>query len=200
MPVYIRRGFACLLLLALVACSSATLSGATPSTGYDQARSGDSGLDAVLDSAPQVTGGYEITRKLGIHPSAGSPAILINFVSNGPAQGGVPCISCVSGASSNDNIGLTGPSSYVPSGATWQYTLSFTDLTYKGKCTLAWAIMAGKKKIDSFSVSLKLASAGGFVLYGLNRTRPKFSGRATVTGKVTCGKDRPSLKVPIEFQ
>jgi hypothetical protein len=125
---------------------------------------------------------------------------LINFVSDGPAQGGVPCINCVGGASSSDNIGLTGPSSYVPSGATWQYTLSFTDITFKGKCKLAWAITSGKKTIDSFSATLTLTSAGGFVLYALDRNRPKYSGAATLTGKVTCGANAQTLQAPLEFQ
>jgi hypothetical protein len=125
---------------------------------------------------------------------------LINFVSDGPAQGGVPCINCVNGASSSDNIGLTGPSSYVPTGATWQYSLSFTDISYKGKCKLAWAITSGKKVIDSFSATLNLTSSGGFVLYALNRARPNYSGSATLAGKITCGSTSQMVQAPLEFQ
>ncbi len=185
MNAYIWRGFFLSLVVALAACSGAANGGSVPS---------------ALNSAPQVTGGHEIFRKLSIQPDAGAPATLMNFVSNGPAQGGVPCIACVSGASSNDTVGLTGPSSYVPSGATWQYALSFTDLSYKGKCTLAWAITAGKKTIDSFSASFKLTSAGGFVLYGVDRGRPKYSGAATLTGKYTCGNNSQSARAPLYFQ
>lgn len=123
----------------------------------------------------------------------------MNFVSNGPAQGGVPCIACVNGAQTNDNIGLTGPSSYVPKGATWEYSVSFTDISYKGKCKLAWSITSGKKIIDSFSATIKLTSAGGFVLYALNRARPSYSGLAQLTGKVTCGSSQ-ILQAPLEFQ
>ena len=98
------------------------------------------------------------------------------------------------------HIGLTGPSSYVRTGATWQYALSFTDLSYKGKCTLAWEIKAGKKTVDSFSASFKLTSDGGFVLYAVDRARPKYSGPATLTGKYTCGKNSQSAQAPLYFQ
>lgn len=197
---FTRRGFFLPLVVALAGCSAAGTTGATPSAGYGQSLPAKTSLEAVLDSAPEVAGGHAIIRNLPIRPNAGSPAILINFVANGPAQGGVPCISCVSGAQTNDNIGMTGPSSYVPSGATWQYELSYTDISYKGKCTLAWAITSGKKTIDSFSKTLKLTSDGGFVLYGIDRDRPNFSGAATLTGRVTCGSAKPSLQVPLEFE
>ncbi len=200
MFVFTRRSLFFLCAIALAACSSPFQGGATPSVDTSQAVATGSTPDMVLDSAPEVTGGREVVQKLSIHPNAKSPAILINFVANGPAQGGVPCISCVNGASSNDNIGMTGPSSYVYSGSVWQYALSFTDISYKGKCKLAWAIRAGRKTVDSFSATLNLSTAGGFILYALNRNRPKFSGLATLTGKVTCGKNTPSLQVPLEFQ
>lgn len=173
------------LALSLVACS-ATGTGATPT--------------AALHDATAGMGGHMLFQKLSIHPDAKSPATLINFVSDGPAQGGVPCIDCVSGASSSDNIGMTGPSSYVPSGSVWQYTLSFTDISYKGKCKLDWKITSGAKVIDSFSATVNLASAGGYVLYGLNRGRPKYSGPATLTGKYTCGTQTQSAQAPLEFQ
>ncbi len=188
MSVYTRNSLFLSLIVMLAACSGG---GGRPATPVS---------DASLGSAPDVAGGHGVFHPMSIHPNANSPAILINFVSNGPAQGGVPCINCVSGAQSSDNIGLTGPSSYVPSGANWQYSLSFTDLTYKGKCKLAWTIASGKKTIDSFSATLNLTTSGGFVLYALNRSRPKYSGAATLTGKVTCGKENPSLQVPLEFQ
>jgi hypothetical protein len=95
---------------------------------------------------------------------------------------------------------MAGPSSYVFSGSRWQYALSFTNISYKGKCKLAWAITAGKRTIDSFAATLNLATSGGFVLYALNRSRPKYSGAATLTGKVSCGKNTPSLQTPLEFQ
>ena len=199
MLVYARRGLLLAVAAALVACSGNGAGSTSPALSTGAAvTTGDTA--AAIDSAPEVAGGREVTQKLSFRPNANSPSILINFVSDGPAQGGVPCINCVNGASSNDNIGLTGPSSYVPSGATWQYTLSFTDITYKGKCKLAWAITAGKKTIDSFSATLTLTSAGGYVLYALNRNRPKYSGAATLTGKVTCGANAQMLQAPLEFQ
>lgn len=200
MSVYTRRGLLFLLVTTLVACSGIGQGGTTPPLAYNQPATAQSTLDAALDSAPLAAGGREVIQKLTIHPQAGLPAILMNFVSNGPAQGGVPCITCVSGASSSDNVGLTGPSSYVRTGAEWQYALSYTDISYKGSCKLAWAITSGKKTIDSFSATLKLKSAGGFVLYAINRTRPKYSGPATLTGKVTCGKNVQSTQAPLQFE
>jgi hypothetical protein len=186
MLVFARRALLLSFVAALSACSGL---GTTPSAS-----------SARTDPAT-VAGGHLVWRPLSIHPNAGSPAILINFVANGPAQNGVPCIACVNGAQSNDNIGMTGPSSYVPTGAEWQYALSFTDISYTGKCKLAWTIVSsGKKTLDSFTASFNLTSAGGFALYALDRGRPKYSGAATLTGKVTCGTSSPSLKVPLEFQ
>lgn len=211
MLVYARRVLLFSLVAALVGCSGTGSDSTSPALSEsgaavnatnarsNQTLSAQTALAAV-DSAPEVAAGREVTRKLSFRPSAASPALLINFVSDGPAQSGVPCINCVSGASSPDNIGLTGPSSYIPSGATWQYSLSFTDISYKGKCKLAWAITSGKTTIDSFSVTLKLTSDGGFVLYALNRGRPKYSGSATLTGKYTCGSNSQMLQAPLEFQ
>lgn len=155
---------------------------------------------SVAAAGADVSGGRVVFQKVRMQPAAGAPALIMNFVSDGPAQGGVPCINCVSGASTSDNIGLTGPSSYVLSGDFWQYAISFTDVSYKGKCKVSWAITAGKKTIDSFSASFNLTSTGGFVIYALNRARPKYSGAATVTGKYLCAKNSASASAPLYFQ
>lgn len=185
MPIYTRRSIFLSLVLGLAACGGAA-QGPTPAVG--------------TDSASQVAGGRVVFQKMQVAPAAGAPALLMNFVADGPAQGGVPCIGCVSGATTNDNIGMTGPSSYVPSGAGWQYAISFTDVSYKGKCKVSWTIVSGKKTIDTFSASFNLTSAGGFVLYALNRSRPKYSGPATLTGKYACGSNSASAKAPLYFQ
>lgn len=200
MLLFTRGALFLLLAGALAACSAPGQGAATPLAGDDQARFAQSSLETILDSAPEAPGGRLVMHKLSIRPNAGSPPILINFVANGPAQGGVPCINCVDGASSSDNIGMTGPSSFVFTNYVWQYALSFTDISYEGKCKLAWAITNGKKTIDSFSATLTLTSKGGFVLYAVNRNRPKYSGPATLTGKATCGKTSQSQQAPLEFQ
>ncbi len=125
---------------------------------------------------------------------------MMNFVASGPNQGGVPCIDCVYGASSSDNIGLTGPSSYVLSNTYWQYEISFTDVSYKGKCKLSWTITSSRKTIDSFSASLNPTSSGGFVIYAVARSRPSYSGPATLTGKYDCGKNSASTQEPLYFE
>jgi len=184
----------------LGACSAASGGGTVPSSVVAQSASAGRGIDAILDSAPEVQGGRLLTHNIAMRPAANAPAFLINFVTDGPNQGGVPCINCVNGASTSYNVGLTGPTSYIPTNFVWQYELSFTDITYKGSCKLAWAITAAKKTVDSFSKTLKIPSSGGFVLYAVARPRPKYSGPATLTGKVTCGKDTQSLQVPLQFE
>lgn len=198
--MFARRLLFTAALVGLASCSGVSGGNpAPPAAGLLRTSDGAS-VDAILDSAPQVSGGREVFRKLSIRPRVGAPPILINFVANGPNQGGVPCINCVNGASSSDNVGMTGPSSYVLSNFTWQYALSFTDLSYKGKCKLAWAIASGKQTIDSFSASIDITSFPGFVLYAVARPRPKYSGAATLTGKITCGKSVQSLQVPLQFE
>ncbi|HEY6326232.1 MAG TPA: hypothetical protein VIW73_06950 [Candidatus Cybelea sp.] len=188
MPVITRTVLFVAFAAALAACAASNPGGTTPSTGSQP-----------MLSSP-ADGGHEVFRPLAIHPNAGARAFLMNFVANGPNQGGVPCINCVKGASTSDNIGMTGPSSYVLSGRYWQYTISYTDISYVGDCKLAWDIASGKKTIDKFSKTIHLTSAGGFVLYAIARPRPKYSGSATLTGTVTCGKDTQSASAPLEFQ
>ncbi len=215
MLIYIRR---CFLLsavaLLLSACSGGLGGASTPSGSSAQSASGATSLGsddvalststalAALDSAPLVAGPSRgVTRWFPIHPDAKGPAFLIDFVEAGGAQGGVPCISCVNGASTQGNIGLTLPVNYVAKGAEWQYTLSFSVLKLDTKCKLAWAIADGKKVIDSFAVTLKIKGNGGIVLYGLNRTRPTYSGPAELTGKVTCGKaGSQTTQAPMYFE
>ncbi|HEY1866699.1 MAG TPA: hypothetical protein VGG70_00290 [Candidatus Cybelea sp.] len=196
---FYSRGFLILsLALGLAACGGAAQD-PTPAIGAAESGTQPS-IDAILESAPAVSGGHEVFRKMRARPDAGAPALLMNFVANGPAQGGVPCFDCVNGASTGDNVGLTGPSNYVLSGDYWQYAISFTDVTYKGKCKVSWAITSEKKTIDSFSASFNITTAGGFVVYALNRARPKYSGPATLTGKYVCGKYSDSTKAPLYFQ
>lgn len=173
--------------LAFSACSAAGGGNATPA-----------GISAQ-SAAPDLTSHF-VFHPLAIHPNAGTPAVLMNFVADGPNQGGVPCINCVNGASTGDNVGMTGPSSYVPTNFVWQYAISFTDISYKGKCKVTWTIAAGKKTIDTFGATLTLQSAGGFVLYAVARNRPKYSGPAVLTGKYVCGKNSGSAQAPLQFE
>ncbi|HLY01657.1 MAG TPA: hypothetical protein VKR56_04085 [Candidatus Cybelea sp.] len=189
MLIYTRRSLFFLLAFGLVACASAGQTGSTPFA---------SAVNRVHSLS--AASGVLVFQKASIRPEAGAPALMMNFVANGPNQGGVPCIDCVSGASSGDNVGLTGPSSYVLSNTYWQYEISFTDISYKGKCKVSWTIKSGKKMIDSFSASFNLASSGGFVLYAISRSRPNYSGPATLAGKYLCGKNSGSSQEPLYFE
>lgn len=175
------------LALGLAACSTGVGGTSTP--------------PGAQDAASVDGGGRVIFRKLDVRPDAKSPGILMNFVSDGPPEGGVPCIGCVYGATSADNIGLPGPYSDIPSNTSyWQYDIAFSDITFTGKCTLNWTIAAGKKTLTHYATTLNITSDGGFVLYGENLSRPKYSGAATYTGKAVCGKNSGSLQVPVYFQ
>ncbi len=194
-----RRSIFLLAAVAVAACGGVNGAATTPSVSRAMSPSQPT-IDSILDSAPEVAGGRVATHAIAVPARKKLPGILINFVANGPAQGGVPCAGCVNGASSGDTLGLTGPSSYVLTGTYWQYTLSFSDLTYVGKCKIAWGITAGTKILDKFSTSYAISKAGGWYIFDFNRARPKYSGPALLTGKVTCGKQSPSLQVPLEFQ
>lgn len=202
----LRKAMLVPLVVAFAACSNTAGNSAVPAAAGNSDADTPQTLSAVLDSAPAVAGGRLIVGKLAFPPNvrkdAGAPATLINFVADGPNQKGVPCINCVNGAATHDNVGMTGPYSYVPSNYYWQYELSFTDISYAGKCKLAWAITAGKNTIDSFSktISLKASGEGGFVLFAISRAPEKYSGAATLTGKYTCGKESASLQAPLQFQ
>ena len=188
MSIYTHRVIFVSLALMLAGCGS---TGQTPSTSA-------AGTQAA---AVPSNSGQRVFKKMNVRPDAGTPATIMNFISNGPNQGGVPCINCVEGASSADNVGLTGPSSYVVSNTYWQYDISFSDISYKGKCKVSWVIASpAKKTIDSFSASFTLTSAGGFVLYAIPRLHPSYSGPANVTGKYTCGKNTGSTQEPIYFE
>lgn len=189
MSIYTRRGLFLSLALSLAACAGANQTGTTPVAGAAQPGGAQSPANGVL-----------VFHKAPIRPDAGAPALIMNYVANGPNQGGVPCIDCVNGASTGDNVGMTGPSSYVFANTGWQYEISFTDVSYKGKCKVSWTIVGGKKTIDSFSSSFNLTTAGGFVLYAVARNRPKYSGPATLTGKYACGKNSASTQEPLYFQ
>ncbi len=189
MLIYTRRCLFFVLAFGLVACAGAGRTNTTPFAGAAQTGEGRPATNGVL-----------VFQKASIRPEAGAPALMMNFVANGPNQAGVPCIDCVNGASSGDNVGLTGPSSYVLSNYYWLYEISFTDVSYKGKCKVSWTITSGRKTIDSFSASFKLTTAGGFVLYAKSRSRPNYSGPATLTGKYECGNNSGSTQEPLYFE
>jgi hypothetical protein len=198
------------LVLLLAACSGGSVAtpaqpivgDASSATAAEGATLSTKTALAALDSAPDAGAPSRAVfgHMAAIHSDAKTPSFIINWVSAGAAVGGVPCISCVSGASNGDSIGLPGPSSYVPTGSTWQYDMSFTDISFTGNCKLAWSIAAGSKVLDAFSQKTKVEQAGGFVLYGFNRKRPSYSGSAVLAGKVTCGAGSQTTQAALYFQ
>ncbi len=189
MRLFSRFGVLALPLFALGACY-----GSAPSSGSQAVP-----VAAPVDGASFAAPSRVLFRPLAFTPHA-AQAILLDFVATGPAQGGVPCTGCVEGVSNGDSVGLTGPSNLVPKHGVWQYVLAFTDVSYKGSCTLTWTIAGGAKTIDTFSARVKIPQAGGWYLYGTNRNPETYSGPATLTGKVACGSHKQSTTAPMAFQ
>jgi hypothetical protein len=155
----------------------------------------------IIDSAPMATTGVSVRAfpvPVAESQAAKATAFFANFVASGIAQSGVPCFNCVSGVPSA--LGLPDPFNYVPSNTVMQYNVAWTNLTYKGTCTVSIAITSGKKVIDSASFNVTgINGAGGYDI-GLNRPRPTYSGPAIITGKVKCGTPSSSVKANLIFQ
>jgi hypothetical protein len=174
---------------------------APPLTGQSTAAASQT-MDAILDSAPDVTlhmvrGGS--TTMPEAPNAAKAPSFLLNFVGAGAPLSGVPCFSCVNGAEAG-TLGISVPDNYVPSSiSAWVYFMSFTSVTFTGKCTLAWAITSGKRVIDKFKGTATVGSTGPY-FYAAARNRKKHSGSAVLTGKLTCGKKAQTTTAPVLFQ
>jgi hypothetical protein len=119
---------------------------------------------------------------------------------SGPAIGKFPCFGCIRGVKSQDDVGLPVPNNCVPSGDLWEYFVSWTNVTFTGNCKLSWTIAAAKKVLENFSYEAKDLSGGPY-LYGFDRSRPSYSGPATLTAGVDCsGAGKQSTSAPLIFQ
>jgi hypothetical protein len=159
--------------------------------------------DRALATAPLVSiSARPLYAPVNVSPNA-TLSLIANYVAAGPAQGGVPCFSCVNGAQTSFNIGLTGPYNYVVLNTVWQYTTAMTDISLPNpsQCKFAWAITSGAKKIDSFSAKIGITAPGGYA-YGMNRNppNPAFHGLALLTAKVTCGTASDKVTTKLVFQ
>lgn len=159
--------------------------------------------ERALATAPLVSNPFRVFYlPVNARPDV-AVSLITNYVAAGPAQGGVPCFSCVNGAQTSFNIGLTGPFNFVTSNTVWQYTTAMTDISVRNpsKCTFAWAITAGAKKIDSFSVKIGITTPGSYA-FGVNRNPPSpaFHGLALLTAKVTCGTSSDKVTTKLFFQ
>jgi hypothetical protein len=154
-----------------------------------------------MDFAPLATSGVTVRAfPMSVQPSqaAKAAAFFTNFVASGIAQSGLPCFNCVGGVPSA--LGIPDPYNYVASNTIMQYNVAWTNLTYKGSCTVSIAITSGKKVIDSASFNVPgINSAGGYDI-GLNRPRPTYSGPAMIAGKVKCGVPTSIVHAVLMFQ
>ncbi len=204
--------FPIFIAVLMSACSGGAVSSPAQPVVQDDASNASASDDAALstktalaalDSAPDAGApSRAIERRIAttIRPNAKEPAFLINFVYAGAPIPNLPCFGCIPGISSGDDIGLPGTNNLVPSNSDWQYGLTFSDLTFVGNCKMSWSIAAGKKVLDSFSTKAEVAGGGGFYLYGLNRSRPKYSGTAVLMARVACGKGAQTTQTSLYFQ
>lgn len=159
--------------------------------------------ERALATAPLVSNSFRVFyAPVNARPDV-ALSLITNYVAAGPAQGGVPCFSCVNGAQTTFNIGMTGPYNFVTLNTVWQYLTAMTDINLPNpsKCTFAWAITAGTKKIDSFSIKIGVTGHGTYA-YALNRNPPSpaFHGLALLTAKVTCGIASDKVTTKLDFQ
>lgn len=178
-----------LLLFVLVAagCGGATTSPTVSGPARVQPASGEGAtIQNALDSAPNDPAWTSSAQHVPVAPNAKAPAILMNFVATGYPYKGLPCFTCVKGVQTKDNIGLPGPYNDVTHGDRWLYTVSYTDVSFKGNCSLAVAITAKNKTIDTFATTAKNNKPEFYYLYWDSRKFPKYSGPATVTASLSC--------------
>jgi hypothetical protein len=162
-------------------------------------------IDDVLNSAPLVSGPVRVVkgaaRAIPATAATRSLKFLLNFVATGPDISGVPCLGCVNGTE-GDTFGMSIPDNYVPTGASWDYIMSFTSITYAGTCKLSWAITSGKKVVDKFAFNEKISTPGSPYVYAIARSRPSYSGSAMLTGQLSChgGGKAQETTAPMIFQ
>ena len=185
---------------ALIAAAALPLGASAASFSWDDV-SRQTALNA-LDTAPLVQVEPTIAvMRTGMRPDVSTTYYLINFVTVGPSQSGTPCFNCVKGAGSTFNYGITGAYNYIQSSEQAQYSISFTDLSNTANCTLSMAITNGATTIDKFSYVLKAPASMSSYIVGFNRTRPKYSGLAVLTGKIDCAaKGAQTTTAQLSFQ
>jgi hypothetical protein len=190
-------------LVAICGCMSSPVgTPAVPSmaAGQSAEQASSQSIDAILDSAPQIT--PHVVKGPGwVAPataSAKSSTFLLNFVAASVPINGLPCFNCVNGTEAG-TLGMPIPGNYVTANSEWVYYISYTSISFKGKCKLAWAITSGKKVIDKFGAHVPIGSFGVYFYY-YARTHPKYSGPATLTGKATCGGKSQTATAPLVFQ
>ncbi|MBD5653549.1 MAG: hypothetical protein IAI50_00010 [Candidatus Eremiobacteraeota bacterium] len=156
---------------------------------------------AAMASSPVATGGVKIRAVVlpAVRLPAGSPSFFTNTILSGAAVDGVPCFNCVNGAPATA-LGVPAPFNYIPSGTVQQYNVSWTDLTFKGKCTVYITIASGKTVIQSQNYPVSGITAPGAYDLGFNFAAVTYSGPAMATGKVTCGKTSSSVTARLIFE
>jgi hypothetical protein len=192
------------LVVGLAGCGALTTApsvlGSAPSA--QAAASGeDAMIQAALDSAPNDSGWAFAVAPLPVAPKVKSPQVLMNFIATGYPEKGLPCFTCVKKVHTKDDVGLPGPYNYVFDGDAWTYTVSYTDISFKGNCKLAVAITSKAKTIDKFATSANHNKPGFYYLYWDTRNFPAYSGSATVTAALTCphaGTQKTSAAIVFE--
>jgi len=129
----------------------------------------------------------------------GAPPFIVNFVSAGWSQTGVPCINCVVGGAT-PNLGLPMPYNAVGSGITMTYLLSLSINSASGTCTAAVTVAAGKTKLYAASEKISGLSGGpGTIELWFSQAPITYTGVAMVAGKLTCNGQTGVVRAPLLF-
>ncbi len=185
------------------ACGGSTTSPAVPGAGaarLQPASSEDITIQNALDSASNNPNWSSSSKQFAVAPNAKGPKFLMNFIATGFPYKGLPCFRCVK-VKTTDNVGLPGPYNDVTHGDPWIYTVSYTDRSFKGNCSLAVAITAKSKTIDKFATTAKNNKPTFYYMYWDTRKFPKYSGPATVTASLSCpGAGSQKTSAPMYFE
>jgi len=153
----------------------------------------------ALATAPQASGVRGAFVSSPRPADTGAPLFIVNFVSAGGNQTGVPCINCVEGGAT-PNIGLPMPYNAVGSGTTMTYTLSTSINSASGTCTAAVSVAAGKTKLFAASDKLTGLSGGpGTIELWFTQAPITYTGVAILAGKLTCNGQTSVVKAPLLF-
>lgn len=185
------------VLAALVAVPSTAMAAQSWDDWY--ALSVQTGERAIANMPPSEANRPPafVPMTMRMRPTAGTPTFFVNFVATGLNAANVPCFNCADGTP--NTIGLPAPYNYVTTGSTWQYNVSWTNISSTGTCVVSYAVTSGKTKISGASTKVN-ESGGGAYDWGWQAKPVTYSGPAVVTGKVVCNGKFSKATAKMIFQ
>lgn len=136
-------------------------------------------------AALHLTG--RVARPSAFRPATTEPAVLVTFITAGVTNPGVACLACVPQAMNPQmTAGISSPLSYVGASVPHlDYILFYQDYSFNGPCAESLVVTAGTttlfKAVANFSLVANSSS-----LIGTGQTRPVYTGKAMLVGKIAC--------------